>query len=392
MLRSLKPAQSLLTIIDIATKHQHIIAELDSKDTYKPLQQSLQEVKDGIKVLEFCALQKHIFNKMTTENGYIYRAPLGNCLFILPFNYPFLLFCWKVGPALSAGNSCIVKPSPYTPSSASYIANMLKEPDILQVVQTSEQETINLIKSDTVDHVGFIGGQEGAKAIWNASYGKSMSIESSGCSVLIVHKSAKCEQVASIVTDAVLENAGQNCCKPSFVLLPKRKLKYLCDKISMAMSQYKLIPLINDKQKEIFDKKIALRSKMYKYLKIPKQNGLSNFVNPRLFVSSKELAIEDYEEIFGPTCIIIPYDNMSQIDAIMSSNKQRLAMGILSKDLQFASNLIHKYRFGINWINSYNTCPPDVCFGGSQLSGTSWSKDLGLESIYGLTRLYSIVK
>ena len=386
----------LRKLISFITKNKEIIASIESKDTQKPIEQSICEVEDGVKVLEYYN-RLQIQMKVVSESGTTYRVPLGNALFILPFNYPFLLACWKIGPALATGNSCWIKPSPYAPNSIKYVLDEINEPNIIKCVLATNEETLALVKNPNVHHIGFIGGQEAAQIIWRNAYGKSIGIEASGCNAIVVDEDVPKNAVETI-TDAVLTNAGQNCCKPSHIFIPKSKIEELVPKLQFAFSRYPLIPLINDIQKSKYIKNIEfLDNSSFTLLPIDSSTSPfsknSSFVPPKLFLYNKTRPSPYfYNEIFGPVTIIIPYSSVTQLDAIIMPNTNKLAFGVLSTNPHFAHNLIHKYHHGINWVNQYNICYPDLCFGGALLSGSSWHKDLGIEAAHGLTKQFSVVE
>eukprot|EP00834_Sanchytrium_tribonematis_P008523 NODE_1030_length_2533_cov_1.317584.p1 type:complete len:413 gc:universal NODE_1030_length_2533_cov_1.317584:523-1761(+) len=382
----------LSKLISIIMKERRKIAVLESKDTNKPLEQSLSEVDEGLNILRYFENQEIVW-KINSISGSIQRYPLGTCLFILPFNYPFLLSCWKIAPCLATNNICWIKPSPHTPNSIKYVAEKLNEPEFLQVFNLNEDETIRLINN--VDHVGFIGGDIGARAIWNASYGKSVSIEASGCNPLIIGKDFNFD-LMNIVADAILTNAGQNCCKPSLIFVPKSIYEKFEISLCNFCEKYPIIPLSNEVVFDKFNldtKNLELHPAVKKI--VVKSQFLQNHVfstNPILYKFNE--CIEDkaplFKEIFGPTTTLILYDNLTEVLKILETNKYKLALGVFSSNTAWALDIISKLKYGMNWINAYNNCPPDLSFGGSEFSGTVWSKDLGRQSMYCLTKQISV--
>ena len=399
---------------DILREKNRSIAEVETRDTGKPIQETIAvDVLPGADCLEYFA---GIAATLTGEHvdlgpaafGYTRREPLGVVAGIGAWNYPIQIACWKSAPALACGNAMIFKPSEVTPLTASYLAEAFKEaglPDgVFNVVQGDARVGRALVAHPGIKKVSLTGEAGTGRIIMReaAATLKHVTLELGGKSPLIVFDDAK---ITNAVSGALLGNfysAGEVCSNGTRVFVHRKvKDQFLAELKARAERMVIGDPL--DPATHVG----ALIStdhmeKVLSYIERGKAEGAKvltggvrvttgslgkgAFVAPTVFDGCEDDMTIVREEIFGPVMTVLSFEDEEEVVARANATEYGLAAGIFTNDLARGHRVIANLEAGTCWINQYNVTPIELPFGGVKLSG------LGRENSRAAVEHYTQIK
>ena len=326
--------------------------------------------------------------------AYTLREPVGVVGQIIPWNFPLLMAAWKLGPALAAGCTVVLKPAEQTPLTALRLGELICEagfPEGVINIVTGFGETAGaaLAAHSQVDKIAFTGSTEVGKLILKAAAGnlKKVSLELGGKSPNIVCADADLEVAIPGAASAVFFNHGQTCCAGSRLYVEKKVFDKVVDGVSEQAKRIKLGsgmdpgtemgPLVSSEQLQ----------RVTGYL----ESGLSQgakpvvggrragskgyFVEPTVLVDVKPDMKVVKEEIFGPVVVAMPVNDMNEVQAAANATNYGLAAGIWTNDIAKAHTLAAQLRAGTVWVNCYNIFDAAMPFGGYKESG--WGREMG---------------
>ncbi|HBU15868.1 MAG TPA: methylmalonate-semialdehyde dehydrogenase (CoA acylating) [Gemmobacter sp.] len=216
-------ARVMMKFGELINQHMDELAELVSSEHGKTLPDAKGDVQRGLEVIEVCMGAPAMLKGEYTDSAgpgidlYAMRQPLGVVAGITPFNFPAMIPLWKMGPALSAGNAMILKPSERCPSTSLMQAELAKEaglPDgVLQVVNGDKQAVDGLLDSETIQAVGFVGSTPIAQYIYGraASNGKRAQCFGGAKNHMIIMPDADLDKAADALVGAGFGAAGERC-------------------------------------------------------------------------------------------------------------------------------------------------------------------------------------
>jgi phenylacetaldehyde dehydrogenase len=337
--------------------------------------------------------------------AYTRREPVGVVGQIIPWNFPLLMAAWKLGPALAAGNTVVLKPAEQTPLSAIRLGELITEagfPDGVVNVVPGFGETAGAALSahPDVDKIAFTGSTEVGKLILQAAAGnlKKVSLELGGKSPNIVFADSDMKAAIGGAASAIFFNHGQCCCAGSRLYVEQSIFDQVVEGVSNQAKKIKVGPGIEpDTQmgplvsKEQLDRVCGyLESGFSEGAKATaggkKIGSQGYFVEPTVLTNTDHKMKVVQEEIFGPVVTAIPFKDADSIVPIANDNIYGLAAGIWTKDISKAHRIAEKLRAGTVWINCYNIFDAAMPFGGYKQSG--WGREMGKDSL----ELYTEVK
>ncbi|KAI3459875.1 hypothetical protein Pfo_016538 [Paulownia fortunei] len=347
--------------------------------------------------------------KMSKElQGYTLVEPIGVVGHIIPWNFPTQMFVMKVGPALAAGCTMVVKPAEQTPLSALYYAHLAKQagvPDGVINVVTGYGSTVGAAISShmDIDMVSFTGSTETGHLIMQAaatSNLKAVSLELGGKSPFIVFNDADVDKIAALALNGCLYNQGQICVAGSRVFVQEgiydKFLGRLLEELKTWVVGDPFDPDVN--QGPQVDKKQY--DKVLSYIKHGKREGATllvggkaldrkgYYIEPTIFTDVTDDMIIAKEEIFGPVMSIFKFKTVEEVIKRANSTKYGLAAGIMTNDLNIANTVSRSIRAGAIWINCYFAFDNDLPVGGYKRSG--FGKDMGMEALNKYLQVKSI--
>ena len=401
-------------LADLIEKHAEEFAQLESLDNGKPL--SVARVAD---VPGTVALFRYMAGWATKIEGntipiaghggkwlaYTLREPVGVVGQIIPWNFPLMMASWKLGPALAAGCTVVLKPAEQTPLTALRLGELIQEagfPDGVVNIVPGYGETAGaaLAAHPKVDKIAFTGSTEVGKLIVQAATGnlKKVSLELGGKSPNIVFQDADLDSTIAGASSAIFFNHGQCCCAGSRLYVEDKSFDKVVQGVADQASKIRvgpglepttdMGPLVSEEQLN----RVCgyLESGFSEGAKAmtggSRQGDKGYFVKPTVLVNTNEKMKVVKEEIFGPVVTAIPFKDVDDLVKKANDTVYGLAAGMWTRDIQKAHRIASELRAGTVWINCYNVFDPALPFGGYKQSG--WGREMGHEVL----ELYTEVK
>jgi phenylacetaldehyde dehydrogenase len=343
--------------------------------------------------------------KRTQYLAYTRREPVGVVGQIIPWNFPLLMAAWKLGPALAAGCTVVLKPAEQTPLSALLLAELIADagfPEGVVNVVPGYGETAGaaLAAHPDVDKVAFTGSTEVGKLILQAAAGnlKKVSLELGGKSPNIVFDDADMRSTVPGTASAIFFNHGQCCCAGSRLYVEKDMFDHVVEGVAEQAKKIKLGPGFEPDTNMGPLVSVDQLNRVCSYLQAglnegaqavvggKKKEGAGYFVEPTVMVKTNPNMKVVREEIFGPVVVASPFSDIDKLVAEANDSEYGLAAGVWTKDISKAHRVANKLRAGTVWINCYNVFDAALPFGGYKQSG--WGREMGHEAL----ELYTEVK
>ena len=381
-------------IADLVESRDQRLAELETYDTGLPISQALGQARRAAENFRFfadliVAQADDAFKVPGKQINYVNRKPIGVAGLITPWNTPFMLESWKLGPALATGNTVVLKPAEFTPLSASLWAGIFEEAGLPQGVFNlvnglGEEAGDALVKHPDVPLISFTGESRTGQLIFGnaAPYLKGLSMELGGKSPAIVFADADLELAIDACIFGVFSLNGERCTAGSRILVERSVYDEFVERYA-AQAKRVVVGLPDDPKTEVgalvhpehFEKVMS-------YVELGKQEGRlvagggrpdafpeGNFVAPTVFADVPSDARIFQEEIFGPVVAITPFDSEEEALALANSTKYGLAAYVWTNDLRRGHNFAHAVEAGMVWLNSNNVRDLRTPFGGVKASG-----------------------
>ena len=389
----------LITLAKLMKRHRHQLAVLESIDSGKPVQDcALIDIPESINTLIWHA---EAIDKIYDQKApvgpdalaVIERAPIGVVACVLPWNFPLLMLSWKLGPALAAGNSLIVKPAEQTPLSALYLAQLAAEAGIprgvFQVLVGDGPTTGQALGlHGDIDMVSFTGSTETGKRFLGYSAQSNMkqvTLECGGKNASIVMDDAEdLEAIASHIAMGAFWNLGQNCSAISRLIVHTDIKEALIDKLRAHVKEWRMGDPLNPSNKLGVVVEKAHEAKIRHYLDIAKSDGLdilagsiSDEIVPVIIDvpdASHPLAVE---EVFGPVLSVITVRSLDEAVLIANRSDYGLAASLFTSNMKRGLRAARAIKAGTVTVNSYGEGDITTPFGGYKQSGFG-GRDNGL--------------
>jgi acyl-CoA reductase-like NAD-dependent aldehyde dehydrogenase len=397
--------------------HKEELAQLETLDNGKPFTAAFNvEINVAIGQMRYYAGWP---TKLTGEtyavsspgfHVYSRREPLGVCAAITPWNYSLVMAAQKIGPALAAGNTLVLKPAEQTPLTAIRLAELALEAGIPEgvfnlVTGFGETAGAALTSHHDVDKVAFTGSTEVGKIIMRAAAGnlKHVSLELGGKSPLIIFEDADLAAASEAALWAIFANSGQNCVAGSRLYVQAGAYEAvqaaLADKAPALKvgpgldRSVNLGPLISQAQLE----------RVLGYVETGAAQGAAlisggqrlggelaggYFMQPTIFGQVRDDALIATDEIFGPVLSVFRFEDEDEVLRRANRSRFGLAAGVWTSNLSRAHRMAHSLRAGVVWVNTYDWFDPAAPFGGVGESGIG--RELGSQVMDMYTELKSV--
>ncbi|KAI3386541.1 hypothetical protein SNEBB_009310 [Seison nebaliae] len=339
---------------------------------------------------------------------YTRKEPIGVVGCIIPWNFPMLMQAWKLGPALAAGNTVVMKTAEQTPLSALHIAKLSKEagfPDgVLNIVNG---DGINagapLVDHPDVGKIAFTGSTEVGKIIGSKAGAaiKPCTLELGGKSPLIVTENADINDATTWADLGLFFNMGQCCTAASRIFVHESKYDQVVDLLVKFAKKRKCGdpfdkdtsqgPLVDESQfKKVLSFIESGKNEGAKLCIGGKRHGdRGYFVRPTIFADVTDSMKIAREEIFGPVMQILKYKNEDEVIDRANNTSFGLAAAIMSNDINQIHRMSEVIEAGTVWINCHNVFATQAPFGGYKESGIGREK--GFAAIDSYTQLKTVI-
>jgi 4-(gamma-glutamylamino)butanal dehydrogenase len=322
----------------------------------------------------------------------IRREPLGVIGAIVPWNYPLIITAWKIGPALVAGNSVVLKPAEQSPLGAILLGALAKEagiPDgVFNVVPGfGERAGKPLGLHPDVDMVSFTGSTEVGKLMMRCSGESNMkrvSLECGGKSPQVVMADADIAKAAEAIAWSIYYNQGETCHAGSRVLAHTSVRAKLVEAIAdVARKQIPLgHPLDAASQMGAMVEKHHME-RVLSYIELGKKEGATvalggrrtmldsggYYIEPTILDDARNDMRVARDEIFGPVVVVIPFETEAEALALANDTIYGLGAAVWTRDMSVANRMSRGIRAGTVWVNSYDRSSLATPFGGFKQSG-----------------------
>lgn len=350
-------------------------------------------------------------SKPGVSKNLIAREPIGVCAQIIPWNFPLQMAIWKLGPALAAGNTVILKPAEETPAMAMELAKIIAESDlpagVVNVVTGyGEEAGAALAEHPGVDKIAFTGSTEiGKKLMGEASRDlKRVTLELGGKSANIVLADADLEMAVDGALYGAFFHSGQCCTAGTRLFLQDEIYDRFIELFTKKAKSIRLGnpadkgtdlgPLVSKKQQERVLGYIATGKKEGARCILggtaPESSDLKAgyFVEPTIFVDVENGMAIAQEEIFGPVVSVLRFKTEEEAIQLANQSKYGLAGAVWSQDAEKAMRVARKLRTGTVWINEYHLISEKAPFGGYKQSGLG--RELGEDALEEYTEIKHI--
>ena len=407
-----KRTEVLFQIAHVIRSRAEAIAQLETRNVGKPISDARDEVALGARIFEYYAGAITKFGGQTipvARGGFDFtlRQPLGVVAAIVPWNFPFPIACWKVAPALAAGNCVVLKPAGQSPLSALMLAKVVSETKLpagaFQVLAGTGSEAGDpLVRHPLVRKISFTGSTEVGKRIMELAARdlKRVSLELGGKSPNIVFADADLDQAAASSPMSVFANCGQDCCARSRIFVERTAFDRFVERFVNATKQLivaepqrdatQVGPLVSANQRGISEQFIEESKRTGRRIAYGGQRPFARgfYLEPTILLDVEPNDRVWREEVFGPVVCIRPFDNEEEMLREVNASPFGLSGSIWTNDLKRALRVARRVESGVLSINSHSSVHVEAPFGGFKQSGIG--RDLGMAALEGYTELKNI--
>ncbi|RMJ24966.1 Aldehyde dehydrogenase [Aspergillus sp. HF37] len=405
--------QLLIRLAELLEREAETLAVVEALDNGKGVSMARGDVAASAGCIRYYGgwADKIYGQTIDTDQGsltYTRHEPVGVCGQIIPWNFPLLMWAWKIGPAIATGNTVLLKTAEQTPLSALYAAKLVKE-----LVSPPDAHM-------DIDKIAFTGSTLVGRQILQAaakSNLKKVTLELGGKSPNIVFPDADLDDAIAWVNFGIYFNHGQCCCAGSRVLVHESVYDQFLEKFKHHADQNKVGDPMDPK---VFQGPQVSQSQfdlIMGYIDQGKQAGADvvtgggrlgsrgYYIRPTIFANVNEDMSIVKEEIFGPVCTVQKFS--TEAEAIELANNTRygtpnpyaserlsltnnvgLAAGVHSKNIDTAIRVSNEVAAGTVWVNNYNTLHYQMPFGGFKQSGLG--RELGSYALDNYTQVKTV--
>jgi aldehyde dehydrogenase (NAD+) len=376
-------ARYLYALARQVQKHSRRLAVLETMDNGKPIRESRD--------IDIPLVARHFYHHAGWAQlldsefpGYTACGVVGQ---VIPWNFPLLMFAWKVAPALAAGNTVVIKPAKYTPLTALAFAELAMDAGlpagVLNVLTCDAKTGQALIEHPGIDKVAFTGSTEVGRVIRKstANSTKKLSLELGGKSPFIVFDDADIDSAVEGLVDAIWFNQGQVCCAGSRLLVQERVAEMLYSKVRARMETLRVGPPLDkaidigaivspvqlDTIRKMVNEGVAEGARCWQPNNPLPDRGC--FFPPTLLTDVHPAATVVQEEIFGPVLVGMTFRTPAEAVELANNTVYGLAASIWSENINVALDLAAQVKVGVVWVNSTNQFDAACGFGGYRESG-----------------------
>ncbi|WJX94301.1 Aldehyde dehydrogenase 2 member B4, mitochondrial [Trifolium repens] len=405
----------LLRFADLVEKHNDEIAALEAWNNGKLYEQAAKaELPMFVRLFRYYAGWADKIHGLTVPADGDYHVqtlhePIGVAGQIIPWNFPLLMFAWKVGPALACGNTIVLKTAEQTPLTALLVAKLLHEaglpPGVLNIVSGyGPTAGAPLASHMDVDKLAFTGSTDTGKTVLELaarSNLKPVTLELGGKSPFIVFEDADVNKAVEIAHFALFFNQGQCCCAGSRTFVHER----IYDEFLEKSKERALRRVVGDPFKKGVEQGPQIDSKQFEKVLRYIRSGIDSnatlecgggrlgskgfFVQPTVFSDVQDDMLIAKDEIFGPVQTILKFKDTDEVIRRANATRYGLAAGVFTKNVSTTNTMMRALRAGTVWINCFDVFDAAIPFGGYKMSGIGREK--GIYSLHNYLQVKAVV-
>lgn len=401
-------ARVLLRLADLVEQEAEELTRLEVEETGKPAavfrDGELPFAVDNLRFFAGAARSLEGTGAGVFSAGYtsvLVRRPVGVVASITPWNFPFIMAVWKIGPAIAAGNAVVIKPAPATPRSTLRLAELFAKagaPEgLLQVVTGGAEVGRALVADPGVDMVSVTGSTDTGRSVMRGAVDglKRVHLELGGKAPALVFADASLEDMAAGVVMGATYNTGQDCTAATRVYIERSRYTEGVEALREAIGRVRpgdpwsadtdIGPLISAAHRDRVHGFVTRASGRVVYGGTP-IDGPGFYFTPTLIADADQSSEVVQSEIFGPVLVAMPFDDEDEVVRLANDTPYGLASSVWSSDVSRALRVSHRLDVGVTWVNDHLPIASEAPHGG--VKGSGFGKDMSQEAVqeYSVTR------
>lgn len=388
----------LLKIADIIDQNAAHLALVETLDNGKPIRETstvdIPMGADHFRYFAGCIRADEGTATMLDDNtlSLVLHEPIGVVGQVIPWNFPFLMACWKLAPALAAGDTIVLKPSSHTSLSVLELVRLIQDvlpKGVLNLITGAGSKSGQfLLDHPDLDKLAFTGSTQIGHGVYQAACDKMIpaTLELGGKSANMIFDDCDIDQALEGVQIGILFNQGQVCCAGSRLFVQEGIYDEFVKRLAASFNAVKIgDPTDPTTQLGAVIYKSQME-KVLKYVKIGQEEGCKVlaggerytengcdkgfFVRPTILEDTKGNKLRVcQEEIFGPVVVVQKFKTADEVIALANDSEYGLGGGVFTSNLNTALKVSRGVHTGRVWVNTYNQIPAGAPFGGYKKSG-----------------------
>ncbi len=407
-------AAVLLDLADAIEADAELLTRMEVEETGKPRavfhDGELPFAVDNLRFFAGAARSLEGTAAAQLSHGYtsmLMRRPVGVIGSIAPWNFPFIMAIWKVGPALATGNAVVLKPAPLTPRTSIRLAELAVSAGLpaglLNVVTGGSEVGEALVRSDGTGMVSLTGSTRAGQAVMAAAAGsvKRLHLELGGKAPALVFPDADIDAMARALALGATYNSGQDCTAATRVYAHRDVYADVVDALATVLGGIRvgdpwaadtdIGPLISASHRDHVHGFVtrARTSGARTVVGGDVPDSAGSFYPPTLVVDAAQRSEIVQDEVFGPVLVVVPFDDESDALALANDSRYGLASSVWTSDVGRALRVSQAIEAGVTWVNDHLPIASEAPHGGVKASG--FGKDMSHESLLEYTVTHHIM-